>query len=893
MQLAAPEWLVLIPIVLVVGWYWPQARMWSPLRALSLILVIIALVRPQMLSKSGGIDLWVLVDRSSSASSEIESRLKEWEEVLTKSKSKHDRLYFVDFAGEVVVREEGDASVYSGDTESTKLNLAIHHVLTRASPGRHSRIFVLTDGYSTEPLDDAAERLAEQKVSLDYRLISRQGLTDTRVEKITHPFQVQPGEAFILEIQVRGEKTGEVPYEILRDGKPVGRGKVLLDGGKGLLRFSDRLSKAGAHKYEVAISPPEDEFPLNNTMESWVEVSGGPRIVVVTNYKNDPLARILSLQGFQTDVVLDPSTVNVGILSGAKAVVLNNVPAYELPSEFLDGLEFFIKSQGGGLVMAGGKNSFGSGGYFQSAVDDLLPVSMELRAEHRKLIVSLAIVLDRSGSMAAGVGGGMSKMDLANSGAARSVDLLGKRDMITVFAVDSQAHRFVPLTVIGGNRGVISDAIRSIVSKGGGIFVYTGLKAAWAELEKAPVGQKHIILFADAADAEEPGEYKKLLAEMEKKKTTVSVIALGRRSDSDAVFLEDVAARGNGRIFFNADPARMPAVFAQETVAIARSAFIEEPTQVGSTGAWRQISPHAVKWPPAVDGYNLSYLKSHAHAALLSMDEYEAPLVAFWNRGMGRSAAVSFPVAGEFSSRVRKWSEYGDFIQTLLRWSVGEKSPDGIGVRARIDGSMLRVDLRYAEQLTDTFSKTPPKLVISHGRSGETNELVWELLKPGHYAASHELKGRGWVRGAIQVGKAVVPFGPLSLGMSPEWKFEKDRVRELKHTAALTGGEERLDLSTVWNAPREATYRGFRSLILWILLFVFLTEALITRIGYTIPEFQIPTSWIPSIGKIKFSRKKKSAEDPPQTPSEPPTEEIPQSDQDRRSRFERAKRRGL
>jgi hypothetical protein len=94
-------------------------------------------------------------------------------------------------------------------------------------------------------------------------------------------------------------------------------------------------------------------------------------------------------------------------------VVINNVPAHRLPADFLAGLDFFVTAQGGGLLMTGGRFSFGSGGYFQSSLDPLLPVSMELRQEHRRLAVAMAIVLDRSGSMAAGAGGGH-KMDLAN-----------------------------------------------------------------------------------------------------------------------------------------------------------------------------------------------------------------------------------------------------------------------------------------------------------------------------------------------------------------------------------------------------------------------------------------------------------------------------------------------
>ena len=73
--------------------------------------------------------------------------------------------------------------------------------------------------------------------------------------------------------------------------------------------------------------------------------------------------------------------------------------AFDVSRSFLEGLDFFVREQGGGLVMFGGENSFGSGGYFESPIDGLLPVSMELKADHRKLAVAMAIVMDRSGSM--------------------------------------------------------------------------------------------------------------------------------------------------------------------------------------------------------------------------------------------------------------------------------------------------------------------------------------------------------------------------------------------------------------------------------------------------------------------------------------------------------------
>ncbi len=49
-------------------------------------------------ASSDGLDLWVLVDQSDSATDLLRPRLPEWETILEKSKGASDRLFFVDFA---------------------------------------------------------------------------------------------------------------------------------------------------------------------------------------------------------------------------------------------------------------------------------------------------------------------------------------------------------------------------------------------------------------------------------------------------------------------------------------------------------------------------------------------------------------------------------------------------------------------------------------------------------------------------------------------------------------------------------------------------------------------------------------------------------------------------
>ena len=129
---------------------------------------------------------------------------------------------------------------------------------------------------------------------------------------------------------------------------------------------------------------------------------------------------------------------------------------------------------------------------------------MELRQEHRKLSLAIVVALDRSGSMTAPVGGGRTKMDLANLGTAEVVDLLGPMDELGVIAVDSAPHQIVALGRVD-NKAAIRRRVLSIDSMGGGIYIYEALAAAAGMLADATPQTRHIILFADARDSVEEG----------------------------------------------------------------------------------------------------------------------------------------------------------------------------------------------------------------------------------------------------------------------------------------------------------------------------------------------------------------------------------------------------
>ncbi len=886
-----PESFLLIPLVGLLGWFWPRLGLFRPLRIVIVLIIATILAVPSIRKQQNALELIVLLDRSESTEDLIDKGLLGWTDILEKAKpGRNDNLRFVNFAAEVA--EAGiDGSSFTGSRKLTKTGLALSNLMAKVDEKKPTRVLLFTDGYSTEPLTEAAAQLRKRGVPLDFRLIRDETSQDVRLARLSFPERVQLGEPYLISVLVRGNEDGKVPLILRRNGQTLVETEVEIKDGTATVEFTDRIGKVGAYEYDAEIRPEKDAHPGNNRMKRWIEITGGPRLLLVTKYTDDPVAQAMADMDFDVQVVSDFSQLKPGLLGGTKAVIFNNVPAHEIPNDFMKSLDFFVREQGGGFLMAGGQRSFGSGGYFQSDIDDLLPVSMELKSEHRKLSVAMAIVMDRSGSMGMGVAGGKTKMDLADSGAISAVNLLGMMDQITVFAVDSEPTKTVPLTTVGGKQKEISARISRISAGGGGIYAYTGLKAGWEELRKSQAGTRHMILFTDTQDTEEPGDYRKLLAEMTKEGATVSVIGLGTKGDVDAKLCEDIAKLGNGRMFFTDRPMDIPQIFAQETVTIARSAFIEEPVGTIASGRWGEISPKPLEWMKAVGGYNLSYARKDTTVSLVSKDEYAAPLVAHARRGLGRTVAVSFPLGGEFSEEVRKWDGYGDFMQTLGRFLMGQEMPPGIAIRHKIQGTRLDLDLLYDDaEWGERLSKDPPTVKLQDDAGGTIYELPWRRLAPGHFSLSRDLEEGSVVKGAIRVGDNAIGFGPVSVGSSVEWAFEPERLAELRQVSHQTDGRELLNLKEAWLRP---PYVASTSLSLPLglgLLGMILLDALITRTGWKLPEFV-------KIEKREKAAKAKVVKVPKPVVKAVVVEEVeadldqplPEAPSERRSRFDRAK----
>jgi hypothetical protein len=275
----------------------------------------------------------------------------------------------------------------------------------------------------------------------------------------------------------------------------------------------------------------------------------------------------------------------------------------------------------------------------------------------------------------------------------------------------------------------------------------------------------------------------------------------------------------------------LPAIFTQDTVAVARSSFLTQPTPLQASASWVELAAKNLDWLTSVGGYNLCYLKPKAAQAAFTGDQDAAPLVAFWQHESGRTAAVMFPLAGPYSDATRAWPGFGDFITTLTRWLMGTDAPDGLGVRARLDGDEMVLDLLYDQKLDADLARDFPQAIYTQNGKDGSQEITWERLEPGHFQSHVRLKPGQPAIGAVQVGPYSLPFGPLAPGLDLEWLRDPAGPRSLRALVAASGGQELTELPEAWRDLGRQYYRSLRTWVLTLLALAVLAEALATRVG--------------------------------------------------------------
>jgi Mg-chelatase subunit ChlD len=891
-----PIWLALA-IPLAAAWLlWRHSSRFLRFARLALLLMILLALcglAVELPSRNGTVV--VVADRSLSMPQGAEAAQKEAIDLIGRAMTRDDRLAVVSFGQSAAIERSaqsgGFANVFGGFTnevgrDASSLAEAIDKALALIPQNSPGKILVISDGrWTGKDPSTAASKAASRGVPIDYRSLQRSSANDLAVAQIDAPVTVTPGEAFMITAWVKSPLQQEISYELRRGGQLLAAGKTNAGMGLNRLTFRDLAGEPGAQGYTIRIlgaQNADDPVPENNSAKVLVGVQGPRPLLLVSSSANSGLARLLAAGGMNVKPVTpencDWTLDSLAQYSGA---LIENVPAEKITTNGMESIASWVSEAGAGLMMSGGKHAYGPGGYFKSPLEPVLPVSMELRQEHRKLALAIVVAMDRSGSMAVPVGGARTKMDLANLAAAQVLDMLTPMDEFGVVAVDSASHIVVDLQKIDDPASVRNKILR-IDSGGGGIFIFEALTTAADMLLKAQSGTRHIVLFADAADSEEEGKYRELLKQCEQSGITVSVIGLGKPTDVDADLLRDIAKRGAGQIFFTENAEELPRLFAQDTIIVARSMFLDQPAPIQFTGGIVTLTGKQFTGLPSIGGYNLTYLRAKANLAAVTTDEYKAPVVASWQAGGGRVLCYLGEADGEYAGAVAGWKDAGDFFASLARWVAGDAGglPGNMLLTQDVKNGVARIELHMDPERDEAGALSPselPKVTTLRGVAGlkpssEKAEMRWASADT--LEIEIPLRGNETALSTVEVpGAGRVTLAPVALPYSPEFKpvSGEEGQAALARLAMATGGKERVDISGVWkDLPRLPRLVELAPWLLMLATVLLLIEVLERHTGLIsarlLPELKRGREILPtlvtefSLAKLRWLRKKKAVE---------------------------------
>lgn len=810
-------WLLLLLPLLWVGLRYSLARMTGPqrrwatvLRVAILSLLVLALAGLRMPWVNHNLTVVFAFDRSASVTSEAEKAGLEWMRKALETKRSGDEMAFVGFAETGMALPPPPAKPNEQWPEqphrnATDVGKALSFASAVADDGKQRRLVLLSDGYDTggKVLETAAA-LKQAGVDLMVVPLKNPEAPEVLVEQLQIPRELREGEPFDATVVLRSNVETSVKVRLFSAGFAVGETSVDLKPGRTTLPFRNIHPDSNTATYEVEIFPGQDTQLENNKAQATAFQRGEPRILVIDPVPErlQPLTGALAAEHIQVETrPVNGLPKTLEDLQGYDALILSDVSALHLSRAQMNLYTQWVKEFGGGFAMLGGEQSYGVGGYFRTPLETMLPVRTENDDRAESPTVAMMIILDSSGSMTATTAG-QTKMSLANQGAALALEVLQAKDLLGVMAVDTKVHPVAPLAR-HSNKAEVAQNIMRITAGGGGIYVYTSLIEAYSQLKNVNAKVKHVILFSDAADAEEkaagemadgskiPGSALELAAAMVPARITTSVVALGQPNDKDVPFLKQLAATGGGRFYLTNDALSLPQIFTTETMRVAQSSMVEEP--VLAVPARKSPILEGIDWDmaPLLLGYNVTKLKPTADLVLAT--EKGDPLLATWHYGLGKVAAFTSDAKARWGAEWLQWQGYGKFWAQLVRSIMRQGGAKGglqVETEPSPDGKFLRVTVD-ATEADGSFRNQLPLTVGAILPDGSKTSAEARQTAPGRYVATVPVGDTGttWVNvlpGDSPEGAGVV------LGHTPSYPAEflnnDTNLEALKAWAEAAGG---------------------------------------------------------------------------------------------------------
>jgi uncharacterized membrane protein len=809
-RFAHPWWLATAALAVPMVWLaWRHLAAAGPVRRVLAVVVrvlvvalLAALLADPLLTRiHDRVTVIAIVDRSLSVPAPLREGSLAWLAEAAGVKRPEDRLAVIDVAEAAIIEKlaSTDATVsrraVSLTGEQTNLAAALGLALAIAPPDSAARLLIVSDGNETlGDLREAARVAAANNIPVDALALTYRYPNEVFFKRLISPPNAASGQTISLRFVLESTAPAKGKVLLALNGQPVQLGPtgddvaapIELKAGTTVKTVSLPVGTRGLHEFEATFIPDdarEDKLVENNKASSVTYVAGPGHVVVVDEDGRSAAALVKALKDAGIDARYTAAgefPENLAKLLDTDAVLLVNTSSAAFTYAQQEMLVNYVKEVGGGLVMIGGPQSFGAGGWIGSPVAEVLPVDLDPPQKKQMPKGALVLVMHSCEMPDGNYWGKQVAMAAVNT--LSRLDLAG----VISYGWGTRGLWDFPLGPVGDKAAILA-AIKNM-QMGDMPDFKEPMVAAYDALNACKAGQKHCILISDG-DPQPPSN--QLLAQFKQAGITCTGVAVYPHSSADVQSLMRIAQATGGRFYNVKDPNELPQIFIKEALTVKRALINEETFTPKIAGGLNEVVRGLDAVPP-LDGYVLTGPRGGL-AELLMLGPDGEPILAGWQAGVGRSAAFTSSADSRWAGAWLRWGGFPRFWEQAVRWVAKSQQSADCVVFADVQGRQVTLTAEALDRQGNfvQFSGITGRVV---GPDMKTRDLELVQVGPGQYRAAFTAGQSGSYLASLRYKKAGEGEGGgmvqsvVTVPYAPEFRDLSDNAALLAEVARDTGG---------------------------------------------------------------------------------------------------------
>jgi len=876
LQFEQPLWLALLVLVIPVyllarrsiGGLTPlKTHIIFALRSVVIFLLALSLARPTWMKQGEGLTVMVVLDRSRSVPHIVQQQALDYLVQATEIDRKpEDRLGIITVGQNAAIsalpnRYSSFANFADNlaDRDATNLADGVSLALATAPQDTAIRFVLISDGNETEGHVLETARLARANgIPIDVIPLMYNLDREVIFDRIVAPARAREGQVHTLRMVMRAQAETSGTLTLSQNGAPYdldpeapGDGvHISLQPGLNTKTIPIVFDTPGTQQFEAkfeADDPQTDLIAENNAASAVTFVGGEGRVLIINDSltEAEPLRAALEASDLSVEIQQLDGVSSLALLSGYDAVILVNQSAASLTDEQDRWLHDYVHDLGGGLIMVGGPQAFGAGGWIGRKTEDAMPVKFDPPQDMQRLKGALALIM-HSCEMAAGNFWGEKVAESA-------INALSSLDIVGIIDYNWQQGGCVwewGPDIVGDKSGPLAAAKSMPV--GDMPDFAPSLQMAYDGLMKFNAN-RHCIIISDGDPAPPSPALLNKFAGSSITVTTVMVAGHGGPGT-----MQTIANMTGGRFYNVTNPRSLPEIFISETRMIARSLVVEG-------DLYTPINQNPLAEPirgfrdiPAVDGYVLTEAREGLAEVPFVDDRNGDPIYANRNYGIGKTIAFTPDLSGKWGSRWIAWDDFKGFWDQSVRWAMRPVAPANMTVTTLLEGDRAIVEVEALESDESFLNFLQPSAAVlgPEGTEGITVRQVgpgryrgeFPVDEAGSYLVSLSFRQDGEVLGSLQAA-VDVPY-------AREFRDVRDNRALLYKVAEETGGRDLFklgdapELADMWNrAGLEArrSHKPIWDLLAILAACIFVFDVAARRLSIGIAELR--KGWSRMVGR--------------------------------------------